>query len=114
MDTSDLKLQLASAQAEEARSQAEYLKHAADSEKQADAAIALAQERKAKADADLYQSRINESMIRAPFDGVVLSGDHTDEVGAPKKMGDELFIVGADNSLRAKISVSEVDIQNVH
>ena len=36
-----------------------------------------------------------------------------DQRNAAKKQGDELFIVGAGNGLRAKLSVSERDIQYV-
>jgi hypothetical protein len=37
----------------------------------------------------------------------------SDQVLAPKKQGDELFIVAPDNSLRAELTVSERDIQDL-
>ena len=53
----------------------------------------------------------------APFDGVVLSGDLMDQRNAAKKQGDELFTVAAlssANGLRAELSVSERDVQDLH
>jgi hypothetical protein len=113
MDVSDVKLKLASSQAEAAKDRAEYAKYAADPDKQADAAIALAEVDSANADAKFYQDQIDRSEIRAPFDGVVLKGDLTDQVMAPKKQGDELFVVAANNGLRAELTVSERDIQEL-
>jgi hypothetical protein len=47
---------------------------------------------------ELYQDcRSTAAKIRAPFDGVVLKGDLTDSA-TPKKEGDELFTIAANNS----------------
>ena len=113
MDVSDVQLKLDSANAEAAKYQAEYTKDTADPTKQADAAIALAEKNAALADAALYQDQIDRAQVKAPFDGVVLEGDLTDQVLAPKKQGDELFTVAATSGLRANISVSERDIQDL-
>jgi RND family efflux transporter MFP subunit len=113
MDTSDIELKLASSVADAAKARAEYIKASADPTKQADAAIAKAEIDAAQADAKLYQDQIDRSQVRAPFDGIVLNGDLTDQVLTPKKQGDELFIVSATQSLRAEIQVSDHDIQNL-
>jgi multidrug efflux pump subunit AcrA (membrane-fusion protein) len=113
MDVSELKLKHASSEAEAAKDRAEYAKFSADPDKQADAAIALAEINAAEADTKFYQDQIDRAEIRAPFDGVVLRGDLTDQIMAPKKQGDELFIVAANNSLRAELTVSERDIQEL-
>ncbi len=113
MDTSDLQLKLADSNAEAAKYQAEYSKDAADPEKQADAAIAMAEKQASLADSKLYQDQIDRAQIKAPFDGVVLKGDLTDEVLAPKKQGDELFTVAATSGLRANLAVSDRDIQEL-
>jgi RND family efflux transporter MFP subunit len=114
MDVSDIQLKLASSNAEAAKNKAEYTKDIANPEKQADAAIALAEENAALADSRLYQYQIDKAQVKAPFDGVVMSGDLTDQVLAPKKQGDELFTVAATSGLRANLSVSERDIQDLH
>jgi RND family efflux transporter MFP subunit len=113
MDVSDIKLKLDAAKAEAAKAHAQYVKFAADPEKQADAAIAQAQIDAANAEARLYQDQIDRAQVKAPFEGLVLKGDLTDQVLAPKKQGDELFIVAANDSLRAELSVSERDIQDL-
>jgi RND family efflux transporter MFP subunit len=114
MDTSDIQMKLAGAKADAARYQAEYAKDIADSDKQADAAIALAEKNAALADEHLYQYQIDRANVKAPFDGMVLKGDLTDQVLAPKKEGDELLTVAATSGLRATLSVSERDIQDVN
>jgi hypothetical protein len=114
MDTSDIQMKLASSMADEAKYQAEYDKDVADPDKQADAAIALAEKNAAAADAELYQGQIDRAAVKAPFDGVVLTGDLTDQILAPKKLGDELFTVAATSGLRATLSVSDRDIQELH
>jgi hypothetical protein len=64
MDVSDVQLKLASATAEAARYQAEYTKDKADPEKQADAAIAMAEKNSALADARLYQDQIDRAQVK--------------------------------------------------
>lgn len=113
MDVSDVKLKLDAAKAEAAKAHAQYVKFVADPEKQADAAIAQAQIDAANAEARLYQDQIDRAQVKSPFDGLVLKGDLTDQVLAPKKQGDELFLVAANDSLRAELSVSERDIQEL-
>jgi multidrug resistance efflux pump len=113
MDVTDLETKLNLANADAAKYHAEYIKDKADPTKQADAAIAQAAIDSATAEAKLYQDQIDRAQIKAPFNGVVLSGDLTDQVLAPKKQGDELFVVASDNSLRPELSVSERDIQDL-
>ena len=69
----------------------------------------------ANADVQYNQEMIERGVIRAPFDGVVLSDerDLMDERNVPKKEGDELFVIASSNSLRAQLSVGERDIQQL-
>jgi multidrug efflux pump subunit AcrA (membrane-fusion protein) len=84
--------------------------------KDADAEIARQEMGAAEAEVQYNQEQISRGVIRAPFDGVVLSGerDLMDERNVPKKEGDELFVIAASNSMRAQLSVSERDIQQLH
>jgi len=61
----------------------------------------------------VYQDQIDRAKIVAPFDGRIIEGDLTDQIGVPKKMGDDLFTIAADGSLRAELTVSERDIQEL-
>lgn len=112
MDTHDLELKRNEANSEADKAHFEYLK-ARDDGKLAEADIAEAQMKAAQADSDWYQQQINRGQIKAPFDGVVLSGDLSDQRNVTKKEGDELFVVAADTGLRAEISASESDIQDL-
>jgi hypothetical protein len=110
MKTYDLQLQLNSAQDELRKSEAEYRKDVTQG-KDADAEAAQQEIEVARAKSEYYQEQIDRGVIRAPFDGVVLSGDLMDQRNAAKKQGEELLVVGAGTGLRAKLSVSERDIQ---
>jgi RND family efflux transporter MFP subunit len=115
MRTFDLQLDLIKAQDSERKAEAEYRKDVTAG-KDADAEIARQEMGAAEAEVQYNQEQISRGVIRAPFDGVVLSGerDLMDERNVPKKEGDELFVIAASNSMRAQLSVSERDIQQLH
>jgi multidrug resistance efflux pump len=113
MDDSDLILNSNNSHAKADDYLAEYTKDKADSTKLADANIAMAEYKAALAEAAVYDAKIARSKILAPYNGIVLKGDLTDETNTPKKEGDELLVVSPDNQLRAKLSVSERDIQDI-
>jgi RND family efflux transporter MFP subunit len=112
MDTSDLQLKLNDYQGKIAEAKVEYQKYTAEG-KQADADAAYNEIESDTAEVQYFQGQIDRGDIRAPFDGVVLSTekDLSDQRNAPKKMGDELLTVAANNKLRALISVSDRDRQ---
>jgi biotin carboxyl carrier protein len=56
------------------------------------------------------QAQIERATLRAPMDGVVLSGDFTQAVGAPLKHGQELMTLAANRELRV---VAEVDERHI-
>jgi len=114
MKTFDLKLQLNDAEDSMRKAEAEYRKNITEG-KDADAVIAQKEIDAANSKALFYQEQIDHGVIRAPFDGVVLSSerDLMDQRNAPKKQGDELFVIGANRSLWAELSVGERDIQEL-
>jgi multidrug efflux pump subunit AcrA (membrane-fusion protein) len=114
MRTYDLQLALNKAQDSALRAEAEYRKDVI-AEKLADAEIAKHDLDAANADVEAYQDKINRGVIRAPFDGVILSSEHDlmDERNVPKKEGDELFTIASSNSLQAEMTVGERDIQQL-
>jgi multidrug efflux pump subunit AcrA (membrane-fusion protein) len=115
--TVDLEKKLNEAVAQARRAHADGLKDLSDSRddptKIGDYQVHLAQEQAALADAQYIQLQIDESTIKAPADGVVLTGDLEDQINSFKKQGDELFTFAATDRLRAELSVAENDIQEV-
>ena len=59
------------------------------------AAIAQAQARQAMAQIQFYRQQIQRSSLRAPFDGVLVSGDLSQQLGEAVKRGQELFKLAA-------------------
>jgi multidrug resistance efflux pump len=115
MKTYDLQLQLIGANDDMQKAAAEYRKDKS-SGKEADAEMAWQAMDEAHTKSQWYQDQIDRGVVRAPFDGIVLSGDLMDQRNAAKKEGDELFTVAAlssTNSLRAELTVSERDIQDL-
>jgi multidrug efflux pump subunit AcrA (membrane-fusion protein) len=50
----------------------------------------------------------------APFDGVVITGDLTQTLGAPVKKGDSLMTLAPEHDFRVIVEVDERDIGDVH
>ena len=59
------------------------------------AAIAQAQARQAMAQIQFHRQQIQRSSLRAPFDGVLVSGDLSQQLGEAVKRGQELFKLAA-------------------
>jgi len=84
-----------------------------DRSKMGDYEAHMAEARDADAYVQLYQLEIDEATIKAPTDGLVLTGDLEDQVNSFKKQGDELFTFQSTDRLRAELFVAENDIQEV-
>lgn len=109
LDTAELRLQLAAAQAE----QAGYLKQADAAmrdRKTAEAQIAQANADKAQAEIDLLTHRINQATILSPVTGILVTGDLKRQIGAPVETGQILFEVAPLDALRAELHVPEDEI----
>lgn len=72
--------------------------------------VARAKLDQAQAELDLVLRQIERAGLRAPFDGVLLSGDLSQSVGMPVKRGQELLTVAPDSSWRLVVEVDEQDI----
>ncbi len=113
LDTSELKVQLARARAGYLRS----LKARDDASAQGEAAKAMMAAQEAnqyKSEMDLYQQRIDESVIRAPVAGKILTPDLDKLVGGPVERGKVLFEIAPLNAMWAELSVDEDQIGDVH
>jgi len=113
MDTKDVLLEKLRYDAEAAAKWDEAQKDLADPTKVADYKQAIQEREVALSESRLRQARIDRSIIRAPYNGIVLSGDWRDKVGAPVKQGDVLFDM-SQSALRAELIVDERDIQWLH
>lgn len=69
-----------------------------------------AQLAEAQAQLDLLEDKIDRATIRAPYDGVVVSGDLAQQAGTPVEAGKKLFEIAPLHSYRIILEVDEHDI----
>ena len=114
MDTSQLQLQLNDIEGKAQKAKVDYRKYLSQG-KDAEAEASYDEIQSDNALTQYYREQIDQGVIRAPFDGIVLTGerDLMDQRNAPKKVGDELLTIAANNSMRAELSVSDRDIQDL-
>lgn len=110
LDTDDLSLQEAEALAEQVRYQREAEKARATNGL-AEMRIALSLAEQSKARLDLMRHRIQQSSIRAPFDGILVEGDLRERLSAPVKQGDALFKL---TKLQGMYVEAEINQRDVH
>ena len=74
-----------------------------------------AQNLMAEADAQikLADAQLARARVTAPFDGLVISGDLSQSIGAPVRRGDTLFELAPLNDYRVELSVPEQQIASV-
>jgi RND family efflux transporter MFP subunit len=75
--------------------------------------IARAKLEQARSQYELALQQLERSTLRAPMDGVVLSGDLTQSVGMPLKRGQELMTIAPDRGWRIVAEVEEQEIAAV-
>jgi RND family efflux transporter MFP subunit len=79
----------------------------------AEVAILGAKLEESRAQLALAQARLQRTRVQAPFDGVVLTGDLTQSLGAPVKKGEALMTVAPEHDFRVILEVDERDIADV-
>ncbi len=67
----------------------------------------------ARAQLDLVLSQIDRSRIKAPFDGIVISGDLSQSLGAPVQRGNVLMVVAPRDRYRLIVEVDERDVADI-
>lgn len=67
----------------------------------------------ARAQLELIEKQIERALLKAPFDGVVISGDLTQSLGAPVRRGDTLMVIAPLDRYRLIVEVDERDIADV-
>ncbi|GAC1534365.1 MAG: hypothetical protein NVS2B4_14690 [Ramlibacter sp.] len=61
----------------------------------------------------LVESQLQRARIEAPFDGIVIKGDLSQNLGAPVQRGDVLMVLAPNDSFRLILEVDEADIAAV-
>lgn len=81
--------------------------------KAAQVEIFAAQLKQANAQIALLDEQLQRTVVRAPFDGVIVSGDLSQSLGAPVERGAVLFEVAPFQDFRLVLEVDEHDIADV-
>lgn len=77
------------------------------------AAIARAQARQAAAQIEFYRGQVERSALKAPFDGILVSGDLSQQLGEAVKRGQELFKISPMDRYRLWLDVEDRRIDDV-
>lgn len=75
--------------------------------------LASAQANQARAQLDLVMEKLDRVRVAAPFDGVVVRGDLSQELGSPVEQGKVLFELAPLDAWRVILKVDERDIAHV-
>jgi RND family efflux transporter MFP subunit len=109
LEDRDLALERAKWTAEASQLDKQY-REALTKDDAAQIVIARSKLEQAQAQLDLVALQIERAQLKAPFDGVLISGDLSQSVGMPVKRGQELMTVAPDKSFRIVAEVDEQDI----
>lgn len=112
LDDKDLKLEQLKWASEREQFLKEY-RSALASHDRAQASILSAQVSQAEAQLELVAEQLTRAQLVAPFDGLVVSGDLSQSLGAPVKRGEVLFEVAPLAAYRVMLNVDERDIAEV-
>lgn len=109
LDDRDLKLERSRALAESDQLQRRYQLAQAQADRAAMGVLA-AQVNQAEAQLALAEERIARATVVAPFDGIVVSGDLSQQIGSPVETGRVLFEVAPLQDYRVMLEVDDRDI----
>lgn len=109
LDDRDLKLERVRWASEAEQMQRKYRQAAAAQERSA-MTVAAAQEQQALAQLALVEERLGRATLRAPFEGIVVTGDLSQLLGSPVEQGKLLFEVAPLDAYRVVLHVDERDI----
>lgn len=92
---------------------ANKLREAVAGQKLAEVQVITAQLNQAEAQLALVTDKIERAQVKAPFDGLVVQGDLSQQIGAPVETGKELFTLAPLQSYRVILQVDEREIRHV-
>lgn len=112
IDDKDLLLEQARWSAERAQLQSKY-RQAFSAQDRASMQQLLAQTGQAQAQLNLVESKLVRSVLRAPYDGIVVSGDLSQLLGTPLELGKVLFEIAPLDAYRIILQVDERDMADL-
>jgi RND family efflux transporter MFP subunit len=112
LDQRDLRLEYYRWQSQQSQYARQYQEALAKHDR-AQASIVLAQVQQAEAQMNLLAEQLQRTQVAAPFDGLVVSGDLHQSLGASVKRGQTLFEVSPLDAYRIVLEVPEGEIGNV-
>jgi multidrug efflux pump subunit AcrA (membrane-fusion protein) len=75
--------------------------------------VARSKLEQARGQLDLAQRQLERTRLKAPFDGVLISGDLSQSIGVPVKRGQELMTIATERAYRIVAEVDEQDIASL-
>ncbi|HEX4879781.1 MAG TPA: HlyD family efflux transporter periplasmic adaptor subunit [Limnobacter sp.] len=78
-----------------------------------DVQVMSAQLQEAEAQLQLVTQKIQRANLKAPFDGIVISGDLSQQVGGPVELGKTLFEVAPLQTYRIVLKVDEREMRHI-
>jgi len=112
LDERDLRLEKLKWESQRSQRNREYIEASAEHDR-AKAGILNAQIAQANAQIALIDEQLRRTRVAAPFDGILVSGDLSQSLGAPVERGDVLFEIAPLNSYRVILDVNEAEISNI-
>ncbi len=112
MDDRDLRLTRQKWQSERNKIEKEYQEALAMHDR-IELSLLSAQIDQVEAEIQLLEEKISRTKIRAPFDGVIVSGDLTQSLGAPLEIGQLLFEIAPLERYRVVLEVDEHDVADL-
>lgn len=112
MDDRDLTLERSRWRAEREQLQRRYQVAQAQADRAAMGVLA-AQVNQAEAQLALAEERLSRTTLVAPFDGVVVSGDLSQQIGSPLQTGQPMFEVAPLQGFRVMMQVDDRDIASL-
>ncbi len=112
LDDRDLRLEQTKWLAEREQSDRKY-RQALSARDRSAAAVMAARIEQAQAQLSLVEEKLQRATLFAPFDGVVVSGDLSQLLGAPVEVGKLLFEIAPLDAYRVILNVDERDISYI-
>ncbi len=109
LEDQDLALEREKWQSEIAQLDKQY-REALSKDEAAAIVVAGSKLEQARTQLDLAQRQLERTQLKAPFDGVLISGDLSQSIGMPVKRGQELMTVATERAFRIVAEVDEQDI----
>lgn len=112
LDDREFKLELLKWESQHAQLDRHYQQALAELDA-AQAKVVSAQMSQAQAQLALINAHLSRTQLSAPFDGVVVTGDLSQSIGAPVERGAVLYEIAPLNSYRVMLEVDERDVAQV-